>query len=73
MILKEPFWRTRFGLDIKGLEIWNGGGRCAAAYALGMTEIKVAWHEDSLPGSSDKAKFKHKLKNIKGVWDEQEN
>jgi len=69
-ILREPFWRTRFGLDIKGFEIWDGGGRTAASYALGKTEIKVHWYEDAYPGTGLKGKFKNKLKNIKGVWDE---
>lgn len=70
-VLKQPFWKTRFGLDepwLNGLEIWNGAGRCAAAYALGIDRLKVKMCTDRYPGTNDKGKFKDKLKSVKGVW-----
>lgn len=69
-VLKEPFWKTRFGCEekwLKGMEVWNGMGRCAAAYAMGWTAITVQMVEDAKkPG--DKGKFEKKLKGIKGIW-----
>ncbi len=53
MILKEPFWKTRFNLNddrIVGPEIWNGGHRCACAYVLGWKTIPGYWAEDICPG-----------------------
>jgi hypothetical protein len=53
-VLKEPFWNTRYKLSdprIKGNEIWNGAGRCAAAIVLGWTQIPGVWVEDAKPGT----------------------
>lgn len=69
-VLKEPLWKTRFGCEekwLEGREIFNGGGRCAAAMALGRKSITVVMVEDAKkPG--DKGKFEKKLKGIKGIW-----
>ena len=73
VVLKQPFWKTRFGLDkpfLGGMEIWDGGGRSTAMYALGKKEIPCVFYEDKAPGSNDRGKFGKKLKDIKGVWDE---
>ncbi len=71
IVLKKPFWNTRFGLKddrIKGLEIWDGGRRSSASYALGHTRILGYYAEDSKPGSNDKGRFKDKLRKIEGIW-----
>lgn len=71
-ILREPFWKTRFGYNannLHGPEIWDGGGRCTAAFVLGWKTIPAYWVEDVKPGSCDKGWFEKKLKNVKGVWD----
>jgi len=72
-VLRHPFWKSRFGYDrdwFKGMEIWDGGGRCAAAMALGWETIPAMMYEDVKPGSRDKGKFKTKLAQVNGVWDE---
>jgi len=72
-VLKIPFWKSRFKLENKwldGMEIWNGAGRCAAAYILGYKQLPVLLVKDGNPGSNDKGKFADKLKNVKGVWDD---
>lgn len=72
-ILKKPFWSTRFEYKkdfLTGKEIWDGGGRCAAAYALGWETIPIVYYCDVSPGSKTKGKFSSKLENVKGVWDE---
>jgi len=54
-ILSEPFWNTRFGLalpNITGEEIWNGAGRCAAAYVLGWKDIPATKVRDLRPNSN---------------------
>lgn len=54
LVWKEPFWNTRFNLTnpkIKGLEIQNGAGRCAAAYVLGYKTIPGKHIEDRNPGT----------------------
>jgi hypothetical protein len=72
LILKKPFWKTRFGLDEKwldGYEIWDGGGRCMAAYQLGWKTVPALICEDTQPGSKLKGKFEEKLKCVKGmIW-----
>lgn len=71
LILAEPFWRTRFGYDapwLCGPEIWDGGGRCSAAYVLGWKTIPAKMAADRKPGTGDKGRFAEKLAPIKGVW-----
>lgn len=68
-VLPEPFWKTRFGMKkLNGMEIWNGAGRCAAAYALGYDSLPVLMCEDAHPGTGHKGKFESKLATVKGVW-----
>lgn len=70
-VLKKPFWETRFGFaghKLQGPEIWNGAGRCAAAYSLGIKTIPVVFVIDKYSGTGYKGKFKSKLINVKGVW-----
>lgn len=70
-ILAEPFWKTRFGGTpdwVQGMEIWDGGGRCAAAYVLGWKEIPVQMVRDRKPGSRDRGAFARKLAHVEGVW-----
>lgn len=67
LILKEPFWVTRFGfksdsMRIIGPEIWDGGGRCAAAFVLGWETIKAFWVEDAHPGKNSCRKIEGKFK-----------
>jgi len=71
LILGEPFWRTRFGYDaqwLSGPEIWDGGGRCSAAYVLGWTNVPAKMAVDRKPGTGDKGRFAEKLASIKGAW-----
>ena len=70
-VLKEPFWATRFNCRevwLNGYEIWNGAGRCAAAYVLGYSKLPVLLVKDPRPGTEDKGKFGSKLKDVRGVW-----
>ena len=63
-ILKEPFWKTRFDYTaewLNGYEIYHGGRRCSAMYALGHETVPVVWCVDKKPGSKDPGKFKGKL------------
>jgi len=72
-ILKEPFWKTRFGFErdwLTGYEIWDGGGRSSAAMALGWETIPAVICEDRYPGSKKKGMFDKKLSMVKGVWNE---
>lgn len=72
-VLENPFWQTRFGyIDhwLGGQEIWNGAGRCAAAFVLGYWKIPVLWCKDMYSSSRKKGKFASKLKNVKGVFDD---
>jgi len=72
-VLSLPFWKTRYGYEkkwLKGREIWDGGGRCAAAMALGWETLPAVMYEDVSPGSKRKGKFSTKIANVKGVWDE---
>ena len=71
-ILREPFWLSRFGHNedwLGGCEIFDGGGRSAAAFVLGWDSIPGRWCEDAKPGSKDKGGFEEKLVVVKGVWD----
>ena|GEM_PF-2406880 len=71
LVLKEPFWLTRFGFApawVKGKEIWTGAGRSSACCALGIKEIPVQWVEDTRPGSGVRGRFGKKIP--KQVWEE---
>ena len=71
LVLKEPFWATRFGTVptwVHGPEIWTGAGRSSACFVLGIEEIPVQWVEDTRPGSGDRGKFGKKIP--KQVWEE---
>lgn len=71
IVLDEPFWKTRFNLELpwlQGMEIWDGGGRCALAYAMGMETIKVRSYKDAQPGRCKSEKFKKKLLKVKGLF-----
>lgn len=70
-ILKQPIWTSRFGYRrewLRGPEIYDGGGRSAAAFVLGIEKIPAIWCIDKAPASGDKGKWKKKLKNVKGIW-----
>lgn len=65
-ILKHPFWDTRFNVGgnegaIERYEIYHGGRRCAAMYALGFLEIPAFFAEDKHPGSGKGGKFSNKV------------
>ena len=65
MILKEPFWKTRFGQSFDGIvgpEIWNGAGRCAAAWVLNQRTIPAMFVEDCRPGAKECEKITRKFK-----------
>lgn len=71
VVLKKPFWTTRFGLKedwVKGWELWDGAGCCAAAYVLGWKTIPGVFAEDLFPGTGKKGKFKKKLRMFEEVW-----
>jgi hypothetical protein len=72
-VLEKPFWGTRFNLKASwynGQEVWNGAGRCAAAYVLGCETIPVLWCKDKYPSTGKRGKFESKLRNVKGVWND---
>lgn len=63
-VLKEPFWKTRFEYYadwLNGYEIYHGGRRCAAMYALGYEYVPVLLAEDKAPGSKSGGKFEKKV------------
>lgn len=71
VILRIPFWTSRFGYErdwLGGEEIWDGGGVCSAAFALGWKTIPAVYGEDRCPDSGDKGKFESKLRNVEDVW-----
>ena len=69
-LLKTPIWASRFGhKGLQGPEIYDGGGRCAAAYVLGIDKVPAIWCEDRAPGTGDKGKWAKKLKQVNGIWD----
>ena len=71
LVLRKPFWGTRFGYknkNIYGFEIWTGAGRASAMWALGETKIPVQWVVDKHPGTMKKGKFETKLPGL--VWEE---
>jgi len=62
MVLKEPFWKTRYDYPgIEGYEIWNGAGRCAAAHVLGWKTIPGLWVQDTRPGYKKCEKIEKKF------------
>lgn len=68
-LLEIPIWASRFGhRGLVGPEIFDGGGRCAAAYALGIEKVPAIWCEDRAPGTGGRGKWAEKLKNVRGVW-----
>ena len=72
IVLTHPFWATRFGRIVPwvaGMEIWDGGGRCAIAYAMGMKTIMAHLYEDAHPGICKSKKFEKKLRGVKGLFD----
>ncbi|MCP3681769.1 MAG: hypothetical protein GY861_03675 [bacterium] len=72
-VLKKPFWTTRFGVNeewMGGYELWNGSGRASALMALGEKKVRVMMCKDKHPGTKKKGKFKDKLRDVKGVFDE---
>ncbi|MCP4651215.1 MAG: hypothetical protein GY853_14200 [PVC group bacterium] len=73
VVLKEPFWKTRFGVDnewLKGFEIHDGGGACMAAKFLGWSTIPGYYAKDKCPGSKKKGVFEHKLRFVEDRWKE---
>ena len=72
MILEEPFWNTRFGLKderVHGMEIFDGAGRCSAAYVLGWDAILADICVDPLAGTGERGKFGEKLAPMeRHVW-----
>ena len=63
-ILISPFWTTRFNYTadwLTGPEIYHGGRRCAAMYALGYKKVSVLWVKDKYPGSNKGGKFETKV------------
>lgn len=72
IVLEKGFWKSRFEVKekwLKGMEIWNGAGRCAAAYCMGWDFYPAVLAKDKYPKSHKKGKFKDKLRNVKGIWD----
>ena len=66
-VLKEPFWVSRFNLDnprVYGFEIWNGGGRSTAAYALGWKTIPAVFYRDMKPGSQVCPNLEKKFRRV---------
>jgi len=73
IVLQKPFWKSRFEVKepwLKGLEIWNGAGRCAAACCMGWDFYPAVLAEDRYPKSHKKGKFKDKLINVEGVFND---
>lgn len=72
IILKRSFWKSRFEMKekwLKGLEIWNGSGRCAAAYCMGWNFYPAVLAKDKYPKTHKKGKFENKLRNVEGILD----
>jgi len=64
LVLAEPLWKTRFEYLadwLTGYEIYHGGRRCAAMYAVGMEFVPVQIAEDNKPGSHKGGKFEKKV------------
>lgn len=64
LVLKEPFWKSRFNFKedwLDGYEIYHGGRRCAALYALGHETVPALIGVDKHPGSGKGGKFEKKV------------
>ena len=64
VVLVEPFWKTRYNVNeewLGGFEIWNGAGRCAAAYTWGDRDVPCVFAKDVEPGTM-KSHLDKKLK-----------
>ena len=65
LILKEPFWHTRFNWEsgfLHAPEIWDGAGRVSAAIVLGWKTISCRYCEDAKPGACEFDKGLNKIK-----------
>ena len=65
IILRQPFWKSRFNCQepwVEGMEIWDGGGRCAMAHVLGIKSVPAYIYEDAHAGTCKSEKFEKKLK-----------
>ena len=63
-VLMKPFWITRFNYVaswLKGPEIYHGGRRCAAMYALGYDQIRVLVMQDKYSGSGKPGGYGEKV------------
>lgn len=65
-VLREPFWLTRYGVEVpfKGREIWHGHHRVACCYMLGKKTIPGFIMKDKLRGKK-RSKFDERLKGVK--------
>ena len=66
IVLRKPIMETRFNWEsgfLSGPEVYDGFGRCSAAFVLGWKTIPVVWAEDAKPGTGrfDKAFDKIKV------------
>jgi hypothetical protein len=67
IVLRKPFWQTRFNCQepwLSGMEIWDGGGRCAIAHVLELKTVPVYVYEDAYPGTCRSDKFEKKMKGF---------
>lgn len=58
LLLKEPFWKTRYGGEfdsLEGPEIWEGVSVCAALWVTNQKRVKVLWAKDRAPGTKEVA------------------
>lgn len=65
LILKEPFWKTRYGEEfdvLEGPEIWEGVTVCAALWVTNKERVRVLWARDRYPGRKDVYKDVEELK-----------
>jgi len=68
LVLKKPFWETRFNWDsgfLNGYEVWDGMGRVSSAVVLGWKTIPGRFCEDMKPGACEFDKGLNKIKNRK--------
>ena len=68
LILKKPFWETRFNWDsgfLNGWEVWDGMGRVSSAVVLGWKTIPGRFCEDAKPGAMEFDKGLNKIKERK--------
>lgn len=64
ILTEEPFWKTRFGCGfpwLKGLELWDGAGRCSAMYALGARATWAVICRDAFPGTKQCKRLEAKI------------